>query len=227
MDTIRQSLDKSQEQEILDKKEALKVMKLDLDGFEQQRSETLVSLGSKKQTLEQSLKEKDECQDILSQLQIYESIYKAFSKNGIPAMILKSQLPAINQELEKILSNHFDFKVSLETDTSSNVMDVFIQDSTGRRVIEVASGMEKMITSIALRVALTNLSSLPKSDMFILDEGFGALDDESLPQCLQLLALLKSHFRLIIVVSHIGPIKEIADKIIDIHDDGTHSYVQA
>lgn len=227
LDKIRQSLDETQEQEILEKKDSLKSMKIDLDGFESQRSETLVNLGSKKQTLEQSLKEKDECQDILSQLQIYESIYKAFSKNGIPAMILKSQLPAINQELEKILSNHFDFKVTLETDTSSNVMDVFIQDSTGRRVIEVASGMEKMITSIALRVALTNLSSLPKSDMFILDEGFGALDDESLPQCLQLLALLKSHFRLIVVVSHIGPIKEIADKIIDIHDDGTHSYVQA
>ena len=186
----------------------------------------MVSLGSRKQTLEQSTKEKEECSHILSELQIYESIYKAFSKNGIPAMILKLQLPAINQEMDKILSNHFDFKITLETDTASNVMDVFIEDSTGKRVIEVASGMEKMVTSIALRVALTNLSSLPKSDMFILDEGFGALDDEALPQCLQLLGILKTYFRVILVVSHIGPIKEIADKIIDIHNDGTYSFVQ-
>lgn len=226
LDKIRQSIDEVQAQEIIEKKETLKQLKIDLELAEHQRSEVLVSLGSKKQTLDQSLKEKDECQDILGQLQIFESIYKAFSKNGIPAMILKSQLPAINQELDKILSNHFDFKVSLETDTTSNVMDVFIEDSTGYRVIEVASGMEKMITSIALRVALTNLSSLPKSDMFILDEGFGSLDDEALPQCLQLLTLLKSYYRLILVVSHIGPIKEIADKLIDIHNDGTFSYVQ-
>jgi DNA repair exonuclease SbcCD ATPase subunit len=65
-------------------------------------------------------------------------------------MILKLQLPAINQEMDKILSNHFDFKITLETDTASNVMDVFIEDSTGKRVIEVASGMEKMVTSIAI-----------------------------------------------------------------------------
>ncbi len=226
LDFLRSSIDETQALEIEEKKETLKQLKIELEKLEQQRADTLVSLGSKKQTLEQSTKEKEECSHILNELQIYESIYKAFSKNGIPAMILKLQLPAINQEMDKILSNHFDFKITLETDVASNVMDVFIEDSTGKRVIEVASGMEKMVTSIALRVALTNLSSLPKSDMFILDEGFGALDDEALPQCLQLLGILKTYFRVILVVSHIGPIKEIADKIIDIHNDGTYSFVQ-
>lgn len=226
LEGIRQSIDESQEHEIEAQKEKLKESKVELDQFEQQRSDVLVSLGSKKQTLEQSLSEKDECLEILTQLQIYESIYKAFSKNGIPAMVLKSQLPAINAELDKILSSVVDFRVSLETDTTSNVMDVYIEDKDSRRVVEVASGMEKMITSIALRVALTNLSSLPKSDMFILDEGFGALDDTSLSQCLQLMALLKSYFRVILVITHISPIKEIADRIIDIKTDGSFSFVQ-
>lgn len=226
LDSIRESFDANQEDEILKKKTNLKQMKSNLDQLEQQRSDVLVSLGSKKQTLVQSLQEKDECQEILGQLHVYESIYKAFSKNGIPAMILKSQLPAINQELDRILGSVMDFKVFLETDTSSNVMDVFIEDKDSRRVIEVASGMEKMITSIALRVALTNLSSLPKSDMFILDEGFGALDDVSLPQCLQLMSLLKTYFRVILVITHIAPIKEIADRIIDIKNDGSFSFVQ-
>ena len=107
-------------------------------------------------------------------------------------MILMSQLPAINQELHKILSSVVDFSIVLETDTSSNVMDVFIEDKTSRRVIETASGMEKMIASLALRVVLTTLTNLPKSNMFILDESFGPLDDVSIHQCLQLMTLLKN-----------------------------------
>jgi exonuclease SbcC len=105
-------------------------------------------------------------------------------------------------------------------------MDVFIEDNGGKRVIEMASGAEKMIASLALRVALTNLSSLPKSDIFILDEGFGPLDDTSIYQCLQIMSLLKNYFRLILVITHIPPIKEIADKIIEIRDDGLVSFVQ-
>jgi exonuclease SbcC len=105
-------------------------------------------------------------------------------------------------------------------------MDVYINYPKGRRIIETASGMEKMIASLALRVALTNLSSLPKSDIFILDEGFGPLDDNSMYLCLQLMSLLKSYFRVVLVVTHMAPIKEIADRIIDIKDEGEYSYVQ-
>jgi exonuclease SbcC len=226
LESIRLCLDEAEEQEIQKKKQELQSLKIELEDLDSQKNDTFLRLGSNKQKLEQFLCEKEECLDILQQLQIFESIYKAFSKNGIPAMILKGQLPAINAELEKILTSTVDFKIFLETDISSNVMDVFILDKDGKRVIETASGMEKMIASLALRVALTNLSSLPKSDIFILDEGFGPLDDTSIYQCLQLMSLLKSYFRIILVITHIAPIKEIADKLIDIRDEGATSFVQ-
>jgi len=226
LESIRMSLDEAEEQEIEKKKTDLKITKSELDDCESQKNDIFLKLGSNKQRLEQFFLEKDECFDILQQLQIFESVYKAFSKNGIPAMILKNQLPAINAELEKILGNSFNFKITLETDTTANIMDVYINYPKGRRVIETASGMEKMIASLALRVALTNLSSLPKSDIFILDEGFGPLDQNSMYQCLQLMNLLKSYFRVILVITHIEPIKEIADRIIDIKDDGDYSFVQ-
>lgn len=209
------------------KRRLLASLKEELQGFESQRSSALVTLGSTSQKLEQHLKEKEECSQILSDLQVYESVYKAFSKNGIPAMILKSQLPAINHELNKILSSVVDFKITLETETSSNVMDVFIEDETSRRVIETASGMEKMIASLAIRVVLTKLTNVPKSDMFILDEAFGPLDDASIHQCLQLMNLLKSYYRLILVITHIAPIKEVADKLIEIKADKMYSYITA
>jgi exonuclease SbcC len=76
--------------------------------------------------------------------------------------------------------------------------------------------MEKMISSIAIRVALTNISSLPKSTMLIIDEGFGALDESNLEACARLLTNLKSYFKNILIISHVDAIKDIVDNVIDI-----------
>lgn len=162
----------------------------------------------------------------LGAVAILDSVVDAFSKNGIPAMVLKTQLPAINVELEKILSNVVDFKLCLETEVSSNSLEIYIEDGYSKRVIELASGMEKMIASLAIRVALINLSSLPKANMLIIDEGFGVLDDESIVKCLQLPTSLKDYFRLILVISHIPQVKEVADKMIEVVNLGSDSKIE-
>jgi exonuclease SbcC len=105
-------------------------------------------------------------------------------------------------------------------------MDVFIEDVTGKREIELASGAEKMITSLALRVALLNLSALPKPDILIIDEGFGSLDDESLQKCMEFLDVLKAYFKSVIIVTHVSPLKEVTDQLIEIIRDGHKSKVQ-
>lgn len=76
--------------------------------------------------------------------------------------------------------------------------------------------MEKVIASIAIRVALINVSTLPKTDMFIIDEGFGALDDLSVETCNRLLMLLKRYFRLVIIITHVEGIKDAADMFIEV-----------
>ena len=82
-----------------------------------------------------------------------------------------------------------------------------------------------MISSIAIRVALINISSLPKSDIFIIDEGFGALDDTNLEACSRLLQSLKKWFKNIIIISHIDAIKDIVDHSPDIVKNGVDSHV--
>ncbi len=196
-----------------------------IEAREREERDLLISLGGKNEKLKQLTKDRIECKADLEKLKIYETVQQAFSKNGIPAMVLKTQLPAINMELTKILDNIVDFKVSLETDISSNVMDVYIEDGHSRRIIELASGMEKMICSLALRVALINLSSLSRPDIFIIDEGWGTLDQDSLVKAMELLTLFKSYFRTILVITHVDPIKEVADKIVDIYNDGLESKV--
>lgn len=222
---LKSSINEAEKEEILKKKEKLAELKAQIKTNEEKRTELLMDMGSLKQKFEQVSKEKMECVETINNFQLYESVYKAFSKTGIPAMILKSQLPAINKELEMILSSLVDFSITLDSDINSNAMDVFIEDSEGKRVIETASGMEKMIASLALRVALINLSNLPKTNIFILDESFGPLDETNIYQCMKLLEFLKNYFKTIIVITHIAPIKEIVDKMIDIKTDSSFSYV--
>ena len=149
----------------------------------------------------------------------------AVSKKGIPLQIMSSQLPLINEEISKILTGVVGFTVDLEATPGSNDMDIFINYGDSRRIIECASGMEKMMASLAIRVALINVSSLPKTDLLIIDEGFGALDDMNVESCNRLLSSLKKWFRNILVISHVDAVKDGVDNVLDITQKNKNSRV--
>lgn len=169
--------------------------------------------------------ERKKYQKIRQKWKIYQLISQATSKRGIPLQIIKSQLPVINVELSKILSDVASFTIELHAEDDSNAMNVFIDYGDSKRIIEVASGMEKMIASLAIRVALINISSLPKSDMLIIDEGFGALDDINVEACNRMLVSLKKWFRTILIITHVDGVKDVADNIIDISRNGKDASV--
>ena len=156
--------------------------------------------------------------------QVYDFLLRATSWRGIPAYIMKKQLPIINNEMSNILQDTSGFTVEL--DITDKKTDIFINYGDSRRPIECASGMEKMVSSMALRVALGNVSNLNKSDMFIVDEGFGALDPQNLEAVTTLLQRLKTYYRLIMVISHVDVIKDSVDNIVDITKSGKDSKVE-
>ena len=163
--------------------------------------------------------------EMVEKFEVLTLLENAFSKKGIPQNIIAKNLPLINSEISKILSGIAGFTVEIECDDTSSI-DIFINYGDRRRIIELGSGMEKMISSIAIRVALTNISSLPKSDMLIIDEGFGVLDESNLESCARLLQNLKSYFRKIMIISHVDTIKDIVDNVISIDTVGGKSRVQ-
>jgi len=207
------------------KQEQLEKIANTITSVEEKNHNALVELGGRKEALKRLMSEEEETKVIIDKLKIYDSIMSAFSKTGIPAMVLKSQLPTINQELEKILDGIVNFKVMLEADLASNIMDVYIEDEHSKRIVELASGMEKTIASMSLRVALNNLSSLPKPDMLIIDEGYGALDPEHIQSAITFMMSLKHYFKTILTISHIPEIKECADVLIDINNEGADSKI--
>jgi len=182
-------------------------------------------LGEYSAKIKQYTKEKKETEDNIEKIKILEAVMEAFGKNGIPAMILKTQLPIINEELAKILAPVSNFKVTLKTEVSSNALDVYIEDEGSRRILELGSGMETMIAGLAIRVALLNVSSIPHPDFLIIDEGLSVLDQDNMPKCLQLLQGLKSYFKTILIVSHIPAVQEIVDSVLEITNNGFESKI--
>jgi len=170
--------------------------------------------------------DKDRYNQIKSQMKLYDLFLQASSKKGIPAKIMMSRLPIINSEISNILLGVVDFTVLLEADENNSSMDIYIDYGDSKRVIELASGMEKMISSLAMRVALINTSTLTKTNMIIIDEGFGSLDATSLEACTRLLESLKKWFRNILVISHVDAVKDCVDNSIDIVKKGKDSYVE-
>lgn len=77
------------------------------------------------------------------------------------------------------------------------------------RSTKTLSGGESFIISLALALGLSQMSSQKvQIDCLFLDEGFAALDEESLDIALEMLANLQQTGKLIGVISHIGRLQE-------------------
>jgi DNA repair exonuclease SbcCD ATPase subunit len=224
-ESLQDSIDFVAGEEFQKKQGQLASIVIDLSALTAEKNDSLVLFGRRKETLQKLVKQEEDNRDLISKLKIIDSIQSAFSKNGIPAMVLKTQLPAINAEIANILGNLVDFSISLETDTTGNVMDIYLDDGKGKRLVELGSGMEKTICSLAIRVALGNLSSMPRPDIFVLDESFGFLDDENLQKGIKMLTMFREYFKSIFVITHSSVIKEAVDKIIEVKNNGIESSI--
>jgi len=192
----------------------------DLTDSVNQKDATRISLaqmiGNIDARVERTKSEKEKYSKLISDWRMYELFINAVSKNGIPLKIMSVQMPAINAEISKILQGVVGFTVELEADPETNEMEIYLNYGDSKRIIECGSGMEKMMASLAIRVALINITTLPKSDILIIDEGFGALDDMNIEACTRLLNSLKKWFKSIMVISHIDAVKDSVENVIDI-----------
>ena len=170
--------------------------------------------------------EKEEYEALIENWRVYELFLQATSKNGLPLEIIRSRIPEINLEIASILQGVTGFTVELESFEGSNDMDIFINYGDSKRIIECCSGMEKMMSALAIRVALTNVSELSKSNIFMIDEGFGALDSGNVEACSRFLESLKKWFRTIMIISHVDAVKDAVDNVLEIGKDGKDAFIR-
>jgi len=225
-DTAVKMMSATDQERLADLKRQLKTLETEINGTNVSWSKAEGRIAYLQDTILRFEEEREEFEELNEKNKIYNIFSTAMSKKGIPVTLIKDMLPVINAEIKQILTSVVPFTVELDIEDGSNSMDVYINYGDSKRIIECGSGMEKMISSIAIRVALINISSLPKSDIFIIDEGFGALDDTNLEACSRLLQSLKKWFKTILIISHVDAVKDIVDDTIEIMSKGNDAYVK-
>jgi len=193
--------------------------------YEEKCQKSGEAVGLLQSEINRLIEEKEKFDDLLEQWRVFELFMQATSKNGVPLEIIRSRLPEINLEIASILQGVTGFTIELESDEGSNDMNIYINYGDSKRIIECCSGMEKMMSAMAIRVALTNVSELSKPDILMIDEGFGALDAGNVEACSRLLESMKKWFRCILVISHVDAVKDAVDNILDIRRNGKDSQI--
>ena len=213
---LRDALKNEENAEVVFLRSNLENISEEIEALSTQKISAATQKGKLAANLEKYEEEKSIRDRLLETMKVHELVTGAFSKKGIPLIVIKSQLPAINAEIAKILHGIVDFTIELENDETTDSSEIYINYGDSRRVVELCSGMEKTIASLAIRVAMINVSSLPKPDLFIIDEGFGTLDDAAVEACNRLLVSLKRYFKVILIITHVDGVKDIVDQVLEI-----------
>jgi DNA repair exonuclease SbcCD ATPase subunit len=144
--------------------------------------------------------------------------------NGIAYNIIKNKLPVINEELSKFLINIVEFNVFFEDDGKR--LNIYIQHpEQDPRPLEMGSGAEKTISAMAIRLALLSVSNLPKGDIFILDEPGTALDEENMEGFIRMLEMIKTQFKIVLLISHLETLKDCVDMQINIEQKDGYAFI--
>ena len=154
-------------------------------------------------------------EELESKYEAYQYYLDAVKRDGVPYELITKALPTIEGEVNNILAQLVDFQMLFEMD-GKNINNYIVYDDDNVWPLELSSGMERFISSLAIRVGLINVSNLPRSNFLAIDEGWGTMDSENLNSVAQLFQYLKSQFQFSLVVSHIESMRDFVDTLLEI-----------
>jgi len=157
---------------------------------------------------------------------IYKMYLESYGKNGVGKMIMKSMMPLINSELQRLMEDSCYFKLEIRINDKNEVEFVMIDNGTGVEKLMVSgSGYEKTIASLALRSVLSKVCSLPKPNVVVFDEVFGKISNDNLELVSEFFIKIKDYFEKIFVITHNPMVSQWADTIIKINKENNISKV--
>ena len=157
--------------------------------------------------------------------QAYQFLLEAIKRDGVPYDLISKSLPTVEGAGNDILAQIVDFSIVFNMD-GKQIDTHIVYDDDRVWPLELSSGMERFISSLAIRVGLMNVSNLPRSNFLAIDEGWGTMDSENLNSVAQLFQYLKSEFQFSLVVSHIESMRDFVDTLLEIKKVGGSSSVR-
>ena len=161
-----------------------------------------------------------------SQEKIYKIYLEIYGKNGISKMIMKTMMPLINSELQRLLEDGCHFRLEVKINHKNEVEFIMIDNNTQiGKDMSSGSGFERTIASLALRSVLSKICSLPKPNVVVFDEVFGKVSNENLDMIGGFFVKIKDYFEKIFVITHNPLVNNWADNVVQIKKEDNISYV--
>jgi DNA repair exonuclease SbcCD ATPase subunit len=148
----------------------------------------------------------------------YEIYLRLVNRDGIPQLIINDALPIIENEVNTVLDHMMaGFQLGITSEDKS--INLYIKYDDQEWPLSLSSGMEKFVSSLALRVGLINVSNLPSPNFLVIDEGFGTLDTDNLSNMKGAFDYLKTRFDSVFIISHLDTIKDFMDYLLPVNVD--------
>lgn len=163
-------------------------------------------------------------EELEKQISYYEYYMESIDRNGIPYELIVDTLPMIETEINNVLSQMVDFRITLDMD-GKNINAYLVYSNDKMWPLEMSSGMERFVSSIAIRSALMKISNLPKSNFLIIDEGISVIDSNNMSSLPSIFNHFNENFDFIILISHLEVMRDLVDEFIEINKVDGYSLV--
>ena len=173
----------------------------------------------------------EQAREARERLALYKHLKTAFSRDGIPSLIIEDTLPELEERANDLLHRLTDGRLTLAFETlaekkmggNRETLDLHVSDETGAtRPYETYSGGEAFRISFALRIALSHLLA-ERADvavrMLVIDEGFGTQDPQGIQALVEAINLVKDSFDKVIVITHLDALKNAFPTRIEVRKD--------
>jgi len=176
-------------------------------------------------------------EELARQAGLYKQLEKAFSKDGVPALLIEQALPQIEAKANEVLDRLSGGNMTVRFVTQSSykdkrredlreTLDIQISDSAGPRDYEMFSGGEAFRVNFAVRLALSEVLAQragARLQTLVIDEGFGSQDAMGRQRLIEAINLVRQDFAKILVITHIDELKDAFPNRIEVEKSGRGS----
>lgn len=178
--------------------------------------------------------------DRTRQIARLKALERAFSKDGIPALLIEQSLPEIEDQANDTLQRLSNGAMTVRFDTQREykdknradkreTLDIIISDANGPREYEMFSGGESFRVNFAIRLALSKVlaqRSGARLQTLVIDEGFGSQDVEGRQRLIEAINLVRQDFEKVLVITHLEELKDAFPARIEVEKTSSGSQVK-
>lgn len=172
--------------------------------------------------LKQEINKKEE------ELVVLKTYAEVVSKKGLPLYVLNQNIDSINNKINEIVSQIFDFELSfnINEEKGEATISFIYPDDNEASEVTLASGSETFLINLCVKVGLSQISQLPKVNTLFIDEGYDVLDEESILKLPNIFDVLKNYYQNIFTIVHLNEVKSILDLQINLKKEKGYTVIE-